>query len=64
MLTSDLGLSAWSAFCDLSLALYPAFLFWNVQVFSLWRKLGISVLFGLGVMYVSEPTWQTSNRGI
>lgn len=49
MLTLDLGLSAWSAFCDLALALYPAFLFWNIQTFSLWRKIGISVLFGLGV---------------
>lgn len=50
ILRLDLGRLAWSAFCDLALALYPAFLFWHIQVFSLWRKIGISVLFGLGVV--------------
>lgn len=42
--------SAWSAFCDLALALYPAFLFWNMLAFPVWKKIGISVLFGLGIM--------------
>lgn len=48
LLTCD-GWLAWSAFCDLTLALYPAVLFWNVHTLSRLKRLGISLLFGLGV---------------
>lgn len=36
---------------DLVLALYPAFFFWNVNL-KIMHKLGLSILMGLGVVYV------------
>ncbi|OJI99310.1 hypothetical protein ASPVEDRAFT_187353 [Aspergillus versicolor CBS 583.65] len=41
--------TSWSGFCDFTLALYPAVLFWNVHALSRLKRLGISLLFGLGV---------------
>ena len=43
----------WSAFCDLTLALYPVVFFWNVRL-DLRVKSGLCLLMGLGVMYVFQ----------
>lgn len=41
---------AWSCFCDLALAVYPIFIFWRVQAFSIKTKIGLCALLGIGVM--------------
>ena len=40
---------AWSAFVDLSLAVFPITVFWNLKM-KLGRKIGVSALMGFGVL--------------
>ena len=42
--------AGWLAFLDLTLALLPITIMWNLQL-SLKRKFGISTVMGLGVLY-------------
>lgn len=42
---------AWSAFCDLCLALYPTTILWKLQM-AFRLKLGLCILMGVGLMFV------------
>ena len=42
--------SAWSAFCDIALAVYPLYIFWGVQAFPITTKINLCVLMGFGIM--------------
>ena len=42
--------AGWLAFIDLALALLPITIMWNLQL-SLEKKIGISAVMGLGVLY-------------
>ena len=44
-------LTAYSAFCDLSLAIFPISVFWNLKL-KVQKKIGICTVMGLGVMYI------------
>ena len=49
--STDVSYIGWAAALDFFLALYPVFVFWQLQM-SIKRKIGVSCVMGLGVVWV------------
>ena len=48
----------WNAFMDFALAILPVSIVGNLKM-DMKRKVGLCILLGLGILYVSDYSWMT-----